>query len=441
MKKISKINIKNILIYLITYIVIFVWSYKTPYLDDDLVFKNRNLGQIVHDGIYDYFNSNGRFFGQSFTRLILSVNPLFSSLCSAFLFVILIWLILHISQVNKKTIKDTNSIHLIFLIMAFVLLVPDFSSPIIWRSGVGNYLATTVVDMLFIWLFLNKKFNNNFYIILTCLTGFIAGWGNENTSGGIILFSLSVIIYNLLKTNKVKVKEVLGTAFMILGYLILIFSPGDHKRMEANDSEFLKMGIITRTIMNFKKMFNYFISEPYNIVFLLLVLNIVVIAFFFWRTNHNYLIGNLLIICGLCSALVLILSPEGMDTGRTYFGPYTLMFMGSVMLVPSEFHNSYSRCIYTCVYVTTIFLSCIALMNGAIMAKDFNRQLIQRYQYIEQERSHSKQVSLVPIQYKKNKYTLSTSYAEVAKGSKDQFPNNIYYWNYKVKVVPTTTDR
>lgn len=199
MKKISKINIKNILIYLITYIVIFVWSYKTPYLDDDLVFKNRNLGQIVHDGIYDYFNSNGRFFGQSFTRLILSVNPLFSSLCSAFLFVILIWLILHISQVNKKTIKDTNSIHLIFLIMAFVLLVPDFSSPIIWRSGVGNYLATTVVDMLFIWLFLNKKFNNNFYIILTCLTGFIAGWGNENTSGGIILFSLSVIIYNLLK--------------------------------------------------------------------------------------------------------------------------------------------------------------------------------------------------------------------------------------------------
>ena len=132
--------------------------------------------------------------------------------------------------------------------MAFVLLVPDFSSPIIWRSGVGNYLATTVVDMLFIWLFLNKKFNNNFYIILTCLTGFIAGWGNENTSGGIILFSLSVIIYNLLKTNKVKVKEVLGTAFMILGYLILIFSPGDHKRMEANDSEFLKMGII----LNFK---------------------------------------------------------------------------------------------------------------------------------------------------------------------------------------------
>lgn len=433
MKKI--LNLKSIIVYLITYVFIFVWSYKTPYLDDDLVFKNRNLNQIFHDGISDYFNSNGRFFGQSFTRLILSINPLFSSVCTAALFVSLIWLISHIAQINIEH-KQWGMMRLTFIIALFILLVPDFSSPIIWRSGVGNYLATTVVDLLFIWLFLNKKFDNSLYNALMCVIAFVAGWGNENTSGGLVLFAIIIVSVGLLKTRKLNMKHALATLFLILGYLILILSPGGKRRMIINDSYFLKMNVITRTIYNCEKMFKYVSSDIYNIIFILLVFNIMIIAFFYWKNNPNYLLGNLLILCGLISALVLVLSPEGMDTGRTYFGPYTIMFLGMLMLIPKKKEKDYIRCIYTCAYASTLVIFFVSIMHGAIMARDFNHQLVNRYEYIEQKRHHNNKLKLVPIHYKKNKYTLSTSYAEVTHGSNNTFPNSIYYWTYKVNVYP-----
>lgn len=54
---------------------------------------------------------------------------------------------------------------------------------VLWRSGAGNYLVTTTIMLAYLdnFITLNKK--GLLSLISLCGLGFLAGFGDQNTSG------------------------------------------------------------------------------------------------------------------------------------------------------------------------------------------------------------------------------------------------------------------
>lgn len=122
----------------------------------------------------------------------------------------------------------------------------------------------------------------------------------------------------------------------------------------------------------------------------------------------------------------MIISPVGADTGRTYLGPFLLLLVGTVLLIPIDLRAEKGmRCIYISVVLVLTMLCFFRVVNGVKQSKNFNDQLKARHSYIE--KGKDKVVKVNPIVYDNNNYSLSSSYSELTSSENVQeFPNNCY---------------
>lgn len=422
-------------VYLIVmFMFIFLWSYKTPFYNDDLFFSSNHasISSLLASGVDDYFMSNGRFFGQTFTRIILSRGVMFSSVCTGIAFVLLLIILLNLTNTIKA-----NSVYLdrlVIITVSVILFVPGFASVFIWRAGVGNYLMTAVIEMLLLLIVYKRtKRDNKLVAVVAALVGFVAGWGNENTSGGIILICLLLILKKYLVKDKVPIKLICGTLGLIFGYLMLIFAPGGKKRAQLNDNAYLHQNFLKRLYEGFERQISFFYSDVWIVVFLSLLIIVIVTATIFWKNNPTFLDGIIFIIGGLASGIVMILAPEGMDTGRTYLGTTLLLIVGILLLIPLRIEDKGLKCVYISTVLVLTLICFFNVVIGIRESRNINSQILKRYNYILHD--NHKVVKVKPIEFENNKYTLSSVYAEVKETNDiSTFPNNCYY-RYFNKVV------
>ncbi len=132
------------LLLITNFLIMLVWNLKTPLMDDDLWFRYQAVqGHIIRDGIQDYMTWNGRFWGQTFCRVSLLGGQKGSSILNAFLFAILIFLILKITDALQD--ENFSLLRVVTVISAIYLFTPGFASVFIWRAGVGNYMDTMII--------------------------------------------------------------------------------------------------------------------------------------------------------------------------------------------------------------------------------------------------------------------------------------------------------
>lgn len=427
-KKWTRVIMTGYLLFL--FILITVWSYKTPLINDDLFFAHN---KIISDSIGDYFRSNGRFFGQMFTRLILSRGILFSSVCIGISFVVLVVLLL---SLTRSISKDAIYLDRILLItITLFLFIPGFTSVFLWRAGAGNYLMVGVTDLLFLYLIYKVRADSKLLAVVTFLVGIVAGWGNENTSGGILIIVILIIIKGYYESKKIALKNIIGFFGLLMGYSILIVSPGSKKRQMANDYAYLQQNFLRRMFQGLERQLDFFAKDWWIIVFFSLVIAVVVVAFIFWRNQPHFIDGLIFIIGGVLSTLVMIIAPEGMDIGRPYFGPTLLMLIGMMLLIPLRIDNDGVRATYISTISILTLLTLFSTVLGYQNAQQFNNQLNARYNYIAQ--SKKKVVDVKPINYGKyNKYSLAPVFWEVRRSNNSAtFPNNCYYHYFGKKVT------
>ncbi len=157
---------------LIIFTFIFLWSYKTPFYNDDLFFVDHNAGvkSILVSGMDDYLV---RHLPESFYLKIL-----FFSICTGIAFVLLCLILLNLTNAIKNSSMYLERV--IITTISIMLFVPGFASVFIWRAGVGNYLMTAVVEMLFLLIVYKKPRRDNKLISTAAIfIGFIAGWGEK----------------------------------------------------------------------------------------------------------------------------------------------------------------------------------------------------------------------------------------------------------------------
>lgn len=416
--------------FILIFTIITIWSYKTPFLNDDLIFSHNS---IIKKSIKDYFDSNGRLFGQIFTRFILSKGVLFSSICTGAAFSALTLILMYITNSIKNGLIYLE--RLLLVTISLFLFIPGFASVFLWRAGVGNYLIPAIIEFLFLLIILETTSNAKWVPFLVFILGFFAGWGNENTSGGILLICILLIVKNYLNDKKVPLKLHSGTVGLLIGYIILMVSPGSKKRAHSNDFDYLQQGIFKRLIQGLERQVSFFYTDYWTIVFIALVIIVVVVAFTFWKNNSLFADGIILIIGGIAAGAVMIISPEGMDTGRTYFGSTLLLLIGTMKLIPLEINSKGIKVIYTSTLLVLMLMCFFNVVEGIQVADKFNSQLFTRYNYIDN--STNKVVEVTPITLNEyNKYDLSSIYWEVKHSTNTStFPNNCYYKYFNKRVT------
>ncbi len=137
----------------------------------------------------------------------------------------------------------------------------DFGDTILWETGACNYLWGTVIILAFMVLAerLSERISEDEKGALFAakaagifLFGVIAGWCNENTSGGALLFVLSLLIpFGRKKLNrKAFFVTCAAAAGNFAGLLLMVTAPGNSARASLSDEAY--SGIL-RYVARFQK--------------------------------------------------------------------------------------------------------------------------------------------------------------------------------------------
>ncbi|UJM29773.1 DUF6056 family protein [Enterococcus faecium] len=153
------------------------------------------------------------------------------------MFSILVYQIIMFSSIIKD--RATKNVYLKgFIIFSLMwIFTPAFNNVYLWMAGSVNYLTAMVIMLSFILVYHryiteSKEQNNSFFkTIGMLLLGIIAGWCNENTSGGTLFI---VVAYTALsyfyKNKKIEKWMIAGIVGNIVGFLFMVMAPGNDIR-------------------------------------------------------------------------------------------------------------------------------------------------------------------------------------------------------------------
>lgn len=331
-------SIKKIIWYLlfsiIFYIAMFILNRLTLFISDDYTYHyvykgylpTKNIERvsgfvsIIRSQIGHWNLWNGRFVAHSIVQFFLQYKKIYFDVFNSAAFIVLNIIMMMFSKKNLKTSIPPITYFLGFLFLWFYL--PEIGKTILWVSGSGNYLWTSLIYLTYFYLGTSlvtqksKKIDNIILIIL----GFLSGACNENSSPTIllILFLYMLTIYFLEKKWN-------WTVFFSLcsggiGFILMMMSPGSRARGTANlEPQFIKD--------NFLRIFDFLFQKYLPIYVVIIIMFIAIILLKIKVSKQSKLLCLLLIFGHFISAMVMSVSPEIPD--RTFF--CSCIFLGIVL--------------------------------------------------------------------------------------------------------------
>jgi hypothetical protein len=437
-KKIKLIGLEIVVFGMMT-----IWNYITPLWADDIYAAHMGVMDIIGMAKYDYLNWNGRIIGQSIMRFLSSGNHMIVALCNALMFVFLIHLV---SVLSLRKSEQLTSFRYVIVLLITIVFIPVFGQTVLWRSGSGNYLWTTVLNLFFIWIyvrsdFLNKDFSVKYKILLFIpfmLLALMAGWSNENTSGGTFLFLLIYTIFKLIKKSKISFMHYTGMVVFLGGFIMLLLSPGNKIRTVATlGKDYLKIPLRTRFMVGFTKV-NSALMNQYILLLVLCVL-LGVVAYNFWISDKEMFVALSWIFSGLAIIYVLSFSPIGQDGGRSFFGGIIFIIIGLISFIPNDFGLSgdkFLKSFYEFGTIVLIACSFLSLTNGMYDSYKASDAITQRNTFIlSQKKRSTKIIQLDKLAYyPQTKYGVDFGLQDIAPDM-NAFPNNGYKGYLGVKGV------
>ncbi|ULQ48727.1 DUF6056 family protein [Liquorilactobacillus nagelii] len=349
---------------LILFLFIWFWTFITPLSMDDLQSSHLTSIQILRFSKEEWFNWNGRFFGQTIFRFMASGNRLFWSMTNGLVFVALITLIASLS--TKQKFEHIHFTRFIAISMACLVFIPNFGETILWRAGSGNYLWMTVANLFLIWIyvktdFLMGNFKRSYLIPLLpfMLLALIAGWSNENTAGGTLIILIAHSF--LLLKNRVKINfiYILGLVFFILGYLALLLAPGNKIRaLKSLGAAYFKKPFFTRFSDNFIAVTKTVFSSNMDKLLLVSIVIAIVLSLNFWLNKTAFINGLTWSFSGMAIIYALSFAPLGQNEARAYFGGIIYLLISLFSLIPSKklFNKSFDGIIIQLGFTFLLFL-------------------------------------------------------------------------------------
>ena len=209
---------------ILNFIMILIYNFLTPYMSDDLWYDMgvmKSLPELIAGSVNSYMTWGGRSVADFLLRLSFCLPKGVFNVVNSLLFVALSILI----YLNIEGRKKYDALVYGYVMIFMWLFTVSFDQTILWVSGACNYLWTGVIIMSFVTLYRVKL--SDLYLskdetvgtdkantgeagngatgivpskrsVLPCigmfLLGLLAGWCNENTSGGALLLAIMYIL-------------------------------------------------------------------------------------------------------------------------------------------------------------------------------------------------------------------------------------------------------
>lgn len=319
-----------ILILGVALMMIYVYNLLTPYWSDDYIYafearQASSLWDLIKQQYGEYLSNSGRIIGQFNIRLSLLGSKHIFNVINTGMFGALV--LLMYGNIRRK--KKYDILILLFVLLFLWRYTVDFGQTMLWICGSCNYLWGSVFILGFVTLCRHLLENTDKikHPLLAAtgvfFFGVLAGWCNENTSGGgllLILLFAANDIWDRKKKGEKKIHPFMITAVagMCCGILGMISAPGVRNRSETMSAgEYTGLvGLLSRiykTTMTIRELF-----------FELLILFIIVVTFLVlqqklkeWkqiRRNESILF----FLSAAATAYVLAIIPTTAD--RAFFG-------------------------------------------------------------------------------------------------------------------------
>ena len=144
---------------------------------------------------------------------------------------------------TDRRLKENVSL-LFFIYCALFVLTPAFGQSFLWLTGASNYLYGIelilfyLIPYRFIIKTKDERQEKSLYLTIAkgigmLFLGLLAGWTNENTGIALIVMVFSYFIYYKMRKIKLKSWMICGWVGNIIGYALLLLSPGEWLRLDS----------------------------------------------------------------------------------------------------------------------------------------------------------------------------------------------------------------
>lgn len=317
---------------IISFFAFYFYNLFTPYMSDDLMF-DRSLYQSVADVFrqeyLQYINWNGRSVLQIILKFSMlmpkTVFDVLNSVCYTFTMLLIYW--------NIKGRKNYDCFLYVLINLLVWNFTVDFSQTMLWVAGACNYLWGIMIILSFItayrYFLENSEIKNTMPIAVGLfLLGVLAGWGNENTSGGAILIVLLLTAVHFYDKRKLEKWMFAGIGGMGVGFLFLLMAPGNKGRadmMKAGETYSGLAALVSRGLKVLKAI------DKYLLVYIVVI--VLLSTYFYYKKYKLEEFKEVIIFAfaSLATAGVLILTPEPMP--RAYFGANIYMMIAALQTI------------------------------------------------------------------------------------------------------------
>ena len=317
------------------------------------------LFSIVKSQINHWQLWNGRFVAHSIVQFFLQFKKVYFDVFNTLAYLTLMFLLLSISKV-KEVVKITPVSYLLLFIFLWFYL-PEIGKSVLWVSGSGNYLWTSVIYLTYFKCIIsiaNREISNLKGIGIMIL-GFLAGACNENSSPALLLMAFLYLIIHYPYKSKGTIFG-LGSLFTGgLGFLLMIKSPGSQKR----GGMALNFDVLKN---NFRLILDSLIQNYWLIYILIIILLIILVIKKVQLSIETVSLLSILVIGHFASTFALVLSPE--TPKRTFFG--AVLFIGIVLF---SLINILNQRIRKSVFVISLLLMILFVQSYLSVNNDLTK--------------------------------------------------------------------
>lgn len=381
----------------ISFGAIFVYNFLTPVMSDDLLF-DKSAYQTIADIFIKEYERYLTWNGRSVLQILMTVSCLIPkwlfNIINSLVFVGFSLLIYCNIGLRKK--YD-------FMLYALIQLClwnfsVDFSQTVLWLSGACNYLWGITIILGFVTAYryfmekgVQQKHKGLVAVIMFPL-GLLAGWGNENTSGGAGLILLIFTVLYFYKNKRLETWMFTGMGGMAVGFALLLMAPGNAVRGAIVKAEESYSGLAAYVSRGLK------VFQAINEHFMIYLVVIILLGTYFYytkRKKEEFIEPGIFGLAAFATAAVLIFTPEPM--ARAYFGANIYIMIAALQMV-SVLRESdlFWHSLRTGIILAASVWMCFSYVEeGANLARIL-REVNERENYIIEQKAQGNEDLILP---------------------------------------------
>ncbi len=381
---------------IVCFVSILIYEILTPMMMDDMSY----LREVKRAGSFfalfgqeynQYMTWTGRSIAHITLRMIMYIDLhlfgggriAFNILASAVFTLLTVLIYKNIQRREKYDLRT----YVLIVLLLWVFGI-SFSQTVLWETGACNYLFTTTIIMGFITYFRSHlegeaiggeqyKSNEIVVAVIAFVLGILAGWCNENTSGGCLLFVAVLSFMHKRSGKKLRPFVFTGLLGNVMGLAFMVLAPGNAYRSSVREELHSGLLGLAARFLNLTLM----VRTEFFILFAVLIVMIVYHRVYGKKWNELFyvlLYAALSIITTY--SLVATVTPQS----RALFGSGVFLIMAVVQAYQEAEDGAMwvqvlrkSAVYLLCLYMFFTYLDC-----GASIARIY-REENERFEYLE----------------------------------------------------------